>query len=149
MGHVIASGPGPVALDTVAFIYFIERHPVFLPLVKPLFAEIDAGRLLAVTSVITLLEALVVPYRRNDVHLASQYEALLTRSRGLHLVEIDRPLVRSAAQLRAAHGLRTPDALQLAAALATRCSAFVTNDRRLPRVRGLKIVQLADYAAKP
>jgi hypothetical protein len=41
--------------------------------------------------------------------------------------------------------MRTPDALQLSAARETGCSGFVTNDRRLPTVSGLRIVQLATY----
>jgi predicted nucleic acid-binding protein len=111
-----------------------------------IFQELDAGRLEAVTSAVTLLEVLVLPYRRKNAHLAARYEAFLTRSRGLRLIEIDRPLLRAAARLRATHTLRTPDALQLAVALSARCSAFVTNDRRLPRLPGLKIIQLADHA---
>ena len=37
--------PGPVALDTQIFIYFIEEDGRFLPLVKPLFEAIDRGDL--------------------------------------------------------------------------------------------------------
>jgi predicted nucleic acid-binding protein len=51
-----------------------------------------------------------------------------------------------AAQLRAVHpSVRTPDALQLAAALSAGCSAFVTNDRDLPALPGLRILKLRDY----
>lgn len=96
------------------------------------------------TSALTLLEVLVVPYRSGQADLAARYEALLTRSRGIRLVGIDHHQLRGAAQLRALHRLRTPDALQLAAALARRCATFVTNDRRLPDIRGLRVVQLAD-----
>ena len=39
-----------------------------------------------------------------------------------------------------------PDALQLAAALSSGCKTFVTNDRRLPAVPGLRVVQLSQYA---
>jgi hypothetical protein len=38
--------PGPVALDTQMFIYFIEEDKRYLPLVKPLFEAIDQGSLL-------------------------------------------------------------------------------------------------------
>ncbi len=41
--------------------------------------------------------------------------------------------------------VRTPDALQLAAAHSVSCTAFVTNDRRLPSSPGLKILQLSSY----
>lgn len=98
-----------------------------------------------VTSAVTLLEVLIVPYRAGDGALARRYEALLTRSRGLTMVELARPLLRAAAQLRAVHGVRTPDALQLAAALGRGCAAFVTNDRRLPDLSNLPVVQLRDH----
>lgn len=138
-------GSGPLGLDTVVFIYYVQEHPRFLPLVEPVFAGLDAGRWVAVTSGVTLLETLVVPYRAGDLSLAERYEALLTRGRGLRLIDLDRALLRAAAQLRAATGVRTPDALQLAAALGARCSAFLTNDRALPAIPGLRVLQLAAY----
>ncbi len=139
-------GPGPVALDTAPFIYFIEEHPQFVPIVAPVFEDVAAGRREVATSGLTLLEALVVPYRAGNLALAERYEALLTRSRGVRLVEIGRGELRMAAQLRAVHpSVRTPDALQLAAALSAGCSAFVTNDRDLPALPGLRILKLRDY----
>ena len=136
-------GSGPIALDTAIVIYFIEEHPKFLPMILPLFRDADQGRRQLVTSAITLLEVLVVPFRAGDRILADRYEALLTRSRGVRLVDVTRDQLRAAAQLRAATGVRTPDALQLVAALGSGCSTFVTNDRRLPMIPGLRIVQLA------
>lgn len=145
MGLIEAVGAGPVAVDTAPFVYFIEEHPRFGPAVEPLFTAIADGELQAVTTGVTLLETLVVPLRRNDRRLAARYEALLTRSRGLELIDLDRPLLRAAAEVRAATGIRSPDALQIAGALRARCTALVTNDRRLPANLGLEIVQLADF----
>ena len=117
MGLIDALTPGAVAIDTVGFIYFIEDHPRFAPAIAPLFEAADRDALRLVTSALTLLEVLVVPYRAGDLSLAERYEALLSRSRGLELVDLDRGLLRSAAALRVAYRIRTPDALQLAAAL--------------------------------
>ena len=47
-------GRGPIALDTVVFISFIEEDPRYLPLVEPVFAAIDGGRWSAATSALTL-----------------------------------------------------------------------------------------------
>ncbi len=147
MGLIREIGDGPLALDTVAFIYFIEEHPRFLPVLDPVFAAIDAGRLPAIASSLTLLEVLVIPYRAGNVPLAERYEQVLTRSRGLRLIDIDRTQLRAAAQLRAIHsGLRTPDAIQVSAALAGGCSVLLTNDRDFPAVLGLRILQLKDFA---
>lgn len=145
MGLMADLGPGPVAVDTAIFVYFIEEHPTFLPVVEPLFREVDRGHMELVTSALTLLEVLVVPYRTGDHLLAGRYESLLTRSRGLRLGNISRDLLRAAAQLRAATGVKTPDSLQLVAALATGSTAFLTNDRDLPNIPGIRILQLHSY----
>ena len=83
-----------------------------------------------------------MPYRAGNRVLAEQYEALLTRSRGIRLVDLSRDHLRAAAQLRAATGVKTPDALQLVAAVGAGCTTFLTNDRRLPLVPGLRVVEL-------
>jgi predicted nucleic acid-binding protein len=145
MGLIDDVGRGPVAVDTVGFIYAIEQHPAYLPLIRPLFAAASRGDLALVTSAITLLEVLVVPYRSGNHALSERYEAILTRSRGLRLVDIDRSLLRTAAQLRARFSVRTPDALQIAAALQESCTVLVSNDRRWPSIPGLRLLRLADY----
>lgn len=144
--ELIASiGDGPVALDSAIFIYLMEQHPRYLPLLRPVFERIDRGELLAVTSSLTLLETLIVPYRNGDRELARRYEDILTNGRGLTLLPTDLPLVRLAAEIRAATSVRTPDALQLAAALTGECTVFLTNDRRLPPLRSIRILRLETF----
>ncbi len=144
MGLIAHLGSGPIALDTACFIYFLEQHPDYSGLLRPLFAAADREEIQLVTSAVTLLEVLVVPYRAGNTALAARYEALLTRSRGVTMVAVDRTHMRMAAQLRVRTAVRTPDALQLSAALISGCSTFVTNDRRLPTWPTLRVVQLSD-----
>ena len=145
MGLISDLGPGPVAIDTAIFIYFIEEEPRFLPHILPLFVEADEGKRELVTSALTLLEVLVVPYRTGNHQLAERYELLLTRSLGIRMVELTHDQLRAAAQFRAATGANTPDALQLVSALGAGCRTFVSNDRRLPRVPALRVIQLSSY----
>jgi hypothetical protein len=42
-------------------------------------------------------------------------------------------------------GVDTPDSLQVVAALAVGCTAFLTNDSDLPPLPGLRILQLSSY----
>ena len=144
MGLIDDLGRGPVGVDTALFISYIEEHPALLPLIDPIFTAADEGRRVLVTSALTLLEVLVVPYRLGNRALAARYEALLTRSRGVRVVDITRDQLRAAAQLRAVTGVKVPDALQLVAALTEGCTTFLTNDRRLPAIPGLKVLQLRD-----
>ena len=132
MGLTIA--PGRVGVDTAIFIYWIEEDPRFMPLVEPLFEEVAAGTREIVTSALTLLELLVVPYRAGNADLAQRYEELLTNSRGIAVIDLSRDQLRIAAQLRAATGVKTPDSLQLAAATSAGCTAFLTNDRRISAI---------------
>ncbi len=145
MGLIRDLGRGPTAVDTVAFIYFIEENPEFLPLLEPMFEQADAGRREIVTSSVTLLEVLVVPYRARNLSLVKRYDTLLRGSRGVRLVGLDTDQLHAGAQLRALYGIKTPDALQLAAALSAECKVFVTNDRGVPDVPGLRVIQLRNY----
>lgn len=145
MGLLSDVGGGPVAIDTAPFIYFIEEHEVYFPIVAPFFAALAAGQLNAVTSTLTLLETLVVPLRTGAHALAERYERLLTKSRGLRLIDIDLHLIRGAAGVRAVTRLRTPDALQIATAMRGGCTALLSNDVAWPHVPGLKTIQLRDY----
>ena len=67
------AGMARVGLDTAPIIYYIEEHPRFLPVVAPLFAQIDLGTLTAVTSTITVAEVSVMPLRQNRPELQAQY----------------------------------------------------------------------------
>ena len=113
MGLIEDLGSGPVGGDTAIFIYFIEEHPQFLPLIEPLFLQVDEGRLELITSALTSLEVLVVPDRNGGRALAGRYESILTRSRGVGMVDISRDYLRAAVQLRAARKVKTPDSPQL------------------------------------
>lgn len=147
MGLTEALGAGPIAVDTALFISFIEEHPRFLTPIRELFARADAGELELVTSALTLLGVLLVPLRAGNRTLAAKYDALLTRSRGVRIVDPTRDQLRTAARLRAQFSaLRTPDALQLAAAIGANCTSFVTNDRRLSAPDGVRVVQLSEFA---
>jgi hypothetical protein len=53
VGLIQDVSPGPVAIDTAIFIYFIEEDKRFLPLVKPVFDAINRGDLQAATSGLT------------------------------------------------------------------------------------------------
>jgi predicted nucleic acid-binding protein len=115
MGLMAFLPEGPVAIDTATITYFIERHPVYTDLLRPLFHAADAGERLLVTSGITLQEVLVRPYRLGDTALAERYEAKLSRSRGLTLVDLSRSVLRAAATAPRGSRITTPDALQVGA----------------------------------
>lgn len=136
-----------VGLDTAPLIYFIEEHPLYLPTVAPFFDALAQGRLRAVTSVVTLLEVLVHPLRYGREELAQQYRDILYNAEGLTVFPLTDTIAEEAAVLRAAHNLRTPDAIQLATAKHMGASLFLTNDRGLPLLPHVVTLVLDDLKA--
>jgi predicted nucleic acid-binding protein len=67
---------------------------------------------------------------------------LLRKFPNLHWVAPDLKIADYAARLRAAYGLRTPDALQAATAVAEKTTAFVTNDAVFTRVLEFETILL-------
>jgi predicted nucleic acid-binding protein len=137
-------GVSRLAFDTAPLVYLIERHPVFGPVVREIVRRVDSGEVHGVTSVITLIEVLALPLKLGQADLAAAYRRFLSRSRNLSLLVIDSVVAERAALLRARHGLRTPDAVQLAVALEAGCQAFLTNDAGLGKVTELRVVLLLD-----
>jgi predicted nucleic acid-binding protein len=138
------AGVSTLGLDTSPFIYYIERHPEHLAVMREVVRRIDEGVFTAATSTITLTEVLTRPKQVGNSRLEGEYRALLIGSRNLSLLPIDEAVADEAATLRARHGLRTPDAIQLAAALIFGCEAFLTNDRGLRRVDEIRVLLLDD-----
>jgi len=66
-----------ICIDTAPIIYFIEQHVKYRNIIRPVFAEIAAGNIEAITSTITLLEVLVHPLRTGDETLAERYRDIL------------------------------------------------------------------------
>ena len=69
---------------------------------------------------------------------------MLVHGRNFMLIPITSDVAESAADLRARYNLRTPDAVQIAAALNADCEAFITNDNGLKRVSEIRVLALEE-----
>lgn len=136
-----------VALDTAPLIYFIEEHPVYLPIVRPFFEALDAGRFQVITSTLTLLEVSVLPLRLGNKTLADLYKTILAEAAGVTMLPVSAAIAKRAASLRAAENIATPDAIQLATALEGGAAVFVTNDLGLKPVSNLNVLAIDGLAA--
>lgn len=142
MGQLNLPDLARIYIDTVVLIYAVEQAPVYGSLLGELWAKCQAGNLEVFTSELILLETLVMPIRNSDTFLINAYERLL-RSPQIQLLSIDQLILREAARLRSVTpSLRTPDAIHLATAMTSKCSQFLTNDRRLRIIPDLPVVIL-------
>jgi predicted nucleic acid-binding protein len=144
-----AATPPLYGVDTMLFVYHFERNEQFGEPAGALLAAAEQGRCRLVTSVLSLLEVLVIPKRRGMEELCQRYRELFGSFPNLEVRPVDAQIAEIAADLRAAHAIRTPDALHLATALQARADAFVTEDRRLRGIRELRFLTLNAAATAP
>jgi predicted nucleic acid-binding protein len=128
-----------VLIDTNPIIYLFDGHPL-AAIFEPIFAAIDAGRIHAMITPVTLAEVVSGPLRRGDDALAGRYRQALCNGAGWSMHGIDADIAVLAARLRQRHRLRLPDALQLAVAIHTGCHALVTHDTDFREVGELAIL---------
>ena len=117
-------------VDTPVFSYHLADHPRYAPLTAVILEAIESGRVTGLTSAITVAELLTLPARAGDPQAMQDYELFLTSFPNLRVAPLDVPLARETALVRAATGLRTPDAVQVAAARLYGADAIITNDHR-------------------
>ena len=143
MGSLTVPSSGLVYFDANSVIYSVEKHPVYWPLLEPLWQAAKGKTIELVSSDLVLMETLVAPLKSGDTALASAYEQLFQQAQ-TRLVPITQAILREAARLRATTKLKTPDALHAATAQQAGCVLFVTNDAGFRGVTSLSVVILDD-----
>ncbi len=128
-------------VDTAPFIYFIEKdsnHPHYYEKVKDFFEYGYNNDKKFVSSVITVEEYFVFPYRNKEYSYIDMFNRLVVTT-NMEIVEINQEIAKKAAQIRAEYkGFKAMDALQLAVACLTKCDLFLTNDKQLKQFEEIK-----------
>ena len=114
MGLTDLLAGGKAYLDSNTLIYAIERVEGFVALVEDLLPAIDAEKIQAVTSELALAEALVKPFADGNEELANDYQGVIQPRPALQVIPVSRAVLVAAARLRAATGLKLPDAIHAA-----------------------------------
>src|SRR6266699_1517260 len=144
MGWVDSISGKVVGLDTAPVIYYIERNPRYIEMLRLFFQAVDRGDCSVVSSNVTFLEGLVIPIRQGNTDLVRQYHNLLFKTKGLKTIFLVQQIAEEAASLRAVYKIRTPHSSKMATVIAMAAAFFLTNDQRLPAVPTLKILMLDD-----
>lgn len=123
-----------IYLDACILIYALEDRGARGDSVRHAIASAQVS---LATSPMVLPECLAAPLRTRDHVLRDRYLAMYER---LEIIELSSEAYLRAAELRADYGLKTPDALHLAAAQLAAAEQLWTNDKRLAAAsRGLAV----------
>ncbi len=128
-----------VLIDTNPIIYVLEGHPLASRF-EPIFADVQAGRISAVVTPVTLAEVVSGPLQAGKEVLAQRYRSALIASPGWSLRPLDADIAMLVARLRLRHRLKLPDAIQLATAVHEGCHALVSHDRDFGKVREIVVL---------
>ena len=134
-------------IDTAPFIYFIEKdsnNPQYYETVKGFFKDGYDNDKIFVSSVITMEEYFVFPYRNKEYAFIDMFNRLVETT-DMEIVEINQGIAKKAAQIRAEYkGFKAMDALQLAVACLSGCDLFLTNDKQLKRFKEMKCITVEE-----
>jgi predicted nucleic acid-binding protein len=131
-----------VYIDSAPLIYFFEAKFEYFKELSALFNAFDQGKIELVSSTLTVTEVLAHPLRLGEVSLIKTYEGFFENENSIRLIDVSLPISKLAAEFRATHNLKTPDAIHVATAIKAEASCFITNDFQLKKVSDLEIITL-------
>jgi len=114
---------------------------------REISAALDDGRLLFITSELTIAETLVHAVRNRDGKREALLRSFLTPSAYIETRSVSLPIIEDALALRANYNLRTPDAIHIATGAQTGCREFLTKDEKWSKI-GLTILTVAELAVR-
>ncbi|MDO8515071.1 MAG: PIN domain-containing protein [bacterium] len=125
-----------VALDSMIFIYLLERNEKYFSLVNIIFELLEKGKITGTTSIISPLEVLSSPKLSPDQ--ISLYGRFFKEEQNLVTHELNWLITDFAAEIRRNYNLRTPDAIQLATAKLAGANMFISNDEIYKKILDIK-----------
>ena len=115
-------------LDANTIIYALEGLAHYTNLKAGLLDPLDAGAFIAITSEITLVETIVGPRKAGKAADGAEVRNFLMPSASMVILPVTLTVLEKVIDIRAQHGLKIPDAIDLATGILAGCTVFVTRD---------------------
>lgn len=131
-----------IGLDVNIVLYYLHRDKSFGEQSLRLLTAIKNKT--KVISTLVYTEAFVYLFAEDNQLLMGEQLKALESIPKLQIIAPVRQICLTAAQLRAAYKLKTPDAIHIATAIDSGCDIFVTNDDHLKKVQEITILTLRD-----
>ena len=127
-----------IYLDSAILIYYLDGVGSFQARAAHRLTALRAAGDQVAVSDLTRLECRVKPIQLGDTLRLSKFDGFFGLPR-VRMVLLTTTVYDRATVIRATHGIKTLDAIHLAAALEGGCNVFLTNDTRLSSFHGLTI----------
>lgn len=131
-----------IGLDVNIILYYLHQDRAFGKQSLRLLTA-TKGKI-KVISALVYTEAFVYVFEDDDESLVKKQLKALESIPRLQIIDPTKQICLTAAQLRAAYKLKTPDAIHIATAIDSGCDVFITNDDNLKKVQEITVLTLRD-----
>ncbi len=129
-----------IFLDTAPFIYILEDNAQYSAKLRAAVSRYYAENIALCTSLLTITEYCVIPYRQNEIQKITDFESFIFDA-SINILPLDKQVAKYASWLRATYcSIKAMDALQLATAIQNKCDVFLTNDKQLRQVDKIRVL---------
>lgn len=130
-----------VAIDTMLMIYVLEHHPQYMQVVAEIFEDAQS----VICSSFLFGELFAGLYKRGDQKAVDTILSYVEDAEQLEVYSFDYATSLVFAKIRGQHpSYSSPDCIHLATALQFEADVFITNDKKLKNLSGLKVMNLQD-----
>lgn len=130
-----------VAIDTMLMIYVLENNPAYMQIVAEIFEDAKS----IVCSSFLFGELFAGFYKRGDQKIVDTILGYIEDAKNVEVHSFDYATGLIFAKIRAKHpSYSSPDCIHLATALACEADVFITNDKKLKDISGLKVLSLSE-----
>lgn len=133
-----------VFIDTAPIIYYLENSSLYRENIGKFFTKCIEKNVQIVTSAITIEEYLVFPYTSGKIEYVDNFKKFIEYM-NIEVVDVDSKIAEQGAKIRSQYKtFKAMDALQIAAAIASECDMFFTNDKQLRQEKEIPCMTVAD-----
>ncbi|OGC51636.1 hypothetical protein A2982_02030 [candidate division WWE3 bacterium RIFCSPLOWO2_01_FULL_39_13] len=134
-----------IYIDTALYIYILNQDNGFSYVSSKIFNYCEENKITINASTIILTELLQHSKIQSDSSKKTNIKRIFLSTPNLQIIGVDITIAEYSAILAATYNLRVPDSVHLATAILSECEAFVTNDKKLKRVKEIDCILMDKF----
>lgn len=136
---MVAVDQKKISIDTMILVYLLEDSNNLGKKAEKILSSAKTVH----ASILCHLEVAVGYFKTNDTNNLNDLTLLAKLFSNFHFVPVDMVISLEAARLRAHYpSLKTPDSIHLATALVEKADYFITDDKRLNKIKEIRVLTI-------